>query len=199
MTISSLAARIPDTALARSATDLLVASSTALMVNHCFRSYHFGLALADRGGLAPDLELFFVAAMLHDLGLTERFDGPEPFEQISADIAHSYLLSHGADGARADAVAEAVRLHVFAEAANDPRPEVALVSMGAAVDVFGLRLDRIGSDTVQRIIEEYPRLGFTAAIIAIVADQSARKPDSPLARLDRAGGAQLLRDSPFAE
>jgi hypothetical protein len=199
MTISSLSTRIPDTDLASAATDLLVAASPEVMVQHCFRSYHFGLALADRGGLAPDRELLFIAAMLHDLGLTERFDGPEPFELISADTAHAYLLMHGAEAARADAVAEAIRLHVYAETAKDPRPEVALVSMGAAVDVFGLRLDRIGPDVVQRILDEHPRLGFTAAIIAIIADQSARKPDCPLARLDRAGGAQLLRNSPFAE
>jgi len=73
------------------------------------------------------------------------------------------------------------------------------VSIGAAVDVFGLRLDLIEPAVTRRIIEEYPRLGFTAAITAIVADQSARKPDSPLARLDRAAGAQLLAAAPFSE
>ncbi len=199
MTISSLSARVPDTHLASAATDLLVASSTVVMVNHCFRTYHFGLALADRGSFAPDRELLFIAAMLHDLGLTERFDGPEPFEEISADTAYTFLVSRGADGSRADAVAEAIRLHVFAETAKDPRPEVALVSIGAAVDVFGLRLDRIEPEVTRRIVDVHPRLGFTAAITAIVADQSARKPDSPLARLDRAGGARLLKESPFAD
>ncbi|GAB3864727.1 HD domain-containing protein [Micromonospora andamanensis] len=199
MTITPLSSRVPDTRLAAAATDLLVASSTATLVNHCLRTYQFGLAMADRDGLAPDLELLFIGAALHDLGFTERYDGPAPFEEISADAAHEFLVSQGAHRARADLVAEAIRLHVNAQTAKDPRPEVALLSIGAAVDVFGLRLDLIAPNVTRRIIEEYPRLGFTAAITAIVADQSARKPDSPLAQLDRAVGAQLLAAAPFAE
>jgi hypothetical protein len=199
MTITPLSSRVPDTHLAAAATDLLVASSTATLANHCLRTYQFGLALADRDGLAPDLELLYIGAALHDLGFTERYDGPAPFEEIGADTAHEFLLSKGADATRADTVAEAIRIHVHAHTAKDPRPEVALLSIGAAVDVFGLRLDRIAPGIAARIIEEYPRLGFTAAITAIVADQSGRKPHSPLAQLDRAGGAQLLAASPFPE
>ncbi|MEU8076484.1 HD domain-containing protein [Catellatospora citrea] len=199
MTITPRCSRLPDTRLAVAATDLLVASSTATLINHCLRTYHFGLALADRDGLAPDLELLYIGAALHDLGFTQRYDGPAPFEEIGADAAHELLLAQGADPARADLVAEAIRLHVYAQTAQDPRPEVALLSIGAAVDVFGLRLDLIAPALTRQIIEEHPRLGFTAAITAIVADQSARKPDSPLARLDRSGGARLLAAAPFAE
>jgi hypothetical protein len=199
MTITPLSARVPDTRLATAATDLLLASSTATLANHCLRSYQFGLAIADRDGLAPDLELLYIGAALHDLGFTERFDGPAPFEEIGADAAYEFLISHGADGMRADLVAEAIRLHVHAEAAQDPRPEVALLSIGAAVDVFGLRLDLIEPEVTRRILEEHPRLGFSAAITAIVADESARKPDSAIARLDRAIGAKVLAVASFGE
>ncbi|MET8351846.1 MULTISPECIES: hypothetical protein [unclassified Micromonospora] len=65
--------------------------------------------------------------------------------------------------------------------------------------MFGLRLDLIPPDITRRIIEEHPRLGFAAAITAIVAGQPARKPDSALARLDRAGGAQLLAAALFSD
>ncbi len=199
MTYSALSARVPDTRLAAAATELLLASSTITLANHCQRTYQFGLAIADRDRLAPDPEALYIAAALHDLGFTERYDGPAPFEEIGADVAYEFLLSRGAHTALADLVAEAIRLHVHQQAAKDLRPEVALVSIGAAVDVFGLRLDRIAPDVTRRIIEEYPRLGFTAAITAILADQSARKPDSPLGRLARAGGAELLAASPFAD
>lgn len=199
MTNTALSSRVPDSRLAVAATDLLVASSTATLVNHCFRTYHFGLALADQDGLTPDRELLFIGAALHDLGLTERFDGPAPFEEIGAEAAHALLLAEGADQARADLVAEAIRLHVLVDTAKDSRPEVALVSIGAAVDVFGLRLGRIAPGLTQRIIKEHPRLGFNAAVTALVADQSARKPGSRLAQLDRAGGAQLLAANPFGD
>ena len=190
---------IPDTRLAGAAVELLTASSPATMVNHCFRTYRFGLALAERGGLAPDRELFFLGAALHDLGLTPAYDGPEPFEAIGADAAHEFLLAQGAAADRADLVAEAIRLHLLAGTAKDPRPEVALVSMGAAVDVFGLRIDRIDPDVTRRIVEEHPRLGFKDAVAALIGDQAARKPDSAIADLIRAGAGDLLAASPFTE
>jgi hypothetical protein len=189
---------IPDTALAVAATELLAASSSRALVNHCFRTYRFGLALAERDGLTPDRELFWLGAALHDLGLTPLYDGPEPFEEISAEVAHRFLLERGADAARADLVADAIRLHVQVTAATDPRPEVALVSIGAAVDVFGLRLDRIAPSVVAEILAEHPRLGFTAAILAIAADQAERKPASAMAELVRTAGARIAA-APFAD
>jgi hypothetical protein len=190
---------IPDTRLATAAVELLTASSSATMVNHCFRTYRFGLALADRGGLAPDRELFFLGAALHDLGLTPTYDGPAPFEIQGADAAHAFLLAQGADPDRADLVAEAIRVHLLVTTAKDPRPEVALVSMGAAVDVFGMRIDRIDPDVTRRIVEEHPRLGFKEAVAALIGDQAARKPDSTIAQLLQAGAGDLLAASPFAE
>jgi hypothetical protein len=65
--------------------------------------------------------------------------------------------------------------------------------------VFGLRLDRIAPGTVARIVEEHPRLGFTAAVTALVADQAARKPDSAIAHLVHAGAAELIAASPFRD
>ncbi|MET8351847.1 MULTISPECIES: HD domain-containing protein [unclassified Micromonospora] len=106
MTITPIFSRVPDTRLSAAATDLLIASSPATLVNHCLRTYHFGLAMADRDGLDPDLELLFIGAALHDLGLTERYDGPAPFEEIGADAAAEFLLSQGVDATRADLVAE---------------------------------------------------------------------------------------------
>jgi hypothetical protein len=35
----------------------------------------FGIVLAEGAAIAPDAELFAVAAILHDLGLTERYNG----------------------------------------------------------------------------------------------------------------------------
>lgn len=190
---------IPDTRLAKAAADLLAASSSETLVNHCHRTYRFGLELGERAGLAPDRELFWIGAALHDLGLTPAYDGDAPFEEVGANAAGAFLLGEGADPARADLVAEAIRLHLLPATAKDPRPEVALVTMGAAADVFGLRLDRIAPATVARIVEEYPRLGFTAAVTALVADQAARKPHSAIADLVNAGAADLIAATPFAD
>lgn len=41
-----------------------------MFVNHCLRTYAWGMILGAHDGLRPDAELLFVAALLHDLALT---------------------------------------------------------------------------------------------------------------------------------
>ena len=186
---------IPDSAIARAATDLLTAASPTHLVNHCLRTYHFGLEIADGRGWRPDRELFYLAAALHDLGLTERFDGPDAFELEGAAAAHALLVKHGYD--RADLVAEAIRVHIDLATAKDPRPEVALVHIGAGVDVTGARLDRIDADAVARILDAYPRLGFKKAVAELLSDQARRKPGCAAANLVSLGALELIEAAPF--
>jgi len=40
---------------------------------------------------------------MHDLGLTERFDGDQRYEVDGADAARSFLLRHGLAPSRAEA------------------------------------------------------------------------------------------------
>jgi hypothetical protein len=178
MTAASALAAIPDSELAASATALLTETSPPALVNHCLRTYQFGAALGARDGLDPDLEMLYVASALHDLGLTERFDGPEPFEAQSAQAAYAFLVAAGCPTERAQYVGEAIAFHLAVTTAHDPRPEVALLSIGAAVDVLGLRLEAVPGDLVDAVLAEYPRLGFKELMASLMRDQSERKPDS---------------------
>ncbi|MEM6993452.1 MAG: hypothetical protein AAF721_23260, partial [Myxococcota bacterium] len=60
----------PDSDLCRAAAETCALHSTPGLVGHCGRTYAFGMALSSVLGKRPDRELLYVAAQLHDLGLT---------------------------------------------------------------------------------------------------------------------------------
>src|SRR3954451_23843522 len=139
---------IPDSAIAVQATDLARESSVPYLFNHVMRSYLFGALIARLDGLQYDPELFYLAAVLHDLGLTDRFAGPRRFEVEGAEAARTFLLTQGVSVDRATRVWDAIALHTSFGIASSKEPEVTLVHTGAGVDVVGRRLDELPSSSV---------------------------------------------------
>jgi HD superfamily phosphodiesterase len=117
----------PDSRLAREATDLVQSCSPDFLVNHCFRSHAWAVALAERDGVRFDAELLYVAAVLHDLGLIAQFDTGRCFEADSAAAAVELATEHGWPEARQEVLAEAIRLHVAIEIALEDGPEAYLL------------------------------------------------------------------------
>lgn len=189
---------IPDSPLARDASRLVRDVSPAFLYQHALRTYAFGDALGRRDGLRYDRELLYLGAVMHDLGLTKRFEGGAPFELNGADAALRFLLAHGYPPDKAAIVHEAIALHLVA-AAEQKQPEVALVRLGAGMDVTGSRLEDLPQTTVHEILEAYPRLGFKRAFLAVVTDQAHRTPTSTIAKLVRSGTADRVSQEPFAE
>lgn len=190
---------IPDTKLAAAAEALAVQVSPPALVGHCRRTYAFGAALLQQQSRTFDAELLYIAAMLHDLGLTDEFeDGVTPFERIGADAAQRALLAEGAPPETAALVHEAIALHLEAATADDPRPEVAGVSIGAGVDVLGLRLSDLPARFVGQVLEAYPRLELKAMLTEAIARQVELKPQSRIARhVERYNFIALVAAAPF--
>jgi hypothetical protein len=176
------ASPLPDTPAAAAAEHYLYAISSPVMVWHCKRSYLFGKALAEKAGAKPDLEALYVGCLFHDLGLESIFEGPDDFETIGAREAGRFLSAKGYDQL-AQQVSAAIELHALVETANDSRPEVAFLSMGALVDVTGMRIDQIEPKLVQKIVAEYPRDGTKALIGAMLKHQIDSKPQSRIGRI----------------
>ena len=173
---------IPDTALAKAANDFVLGCSPLPLVNHCRRTYLFGATLLTQAHKGFDAEVLYIASMLHDLGLTQAWeDGVTPFEKRGAQVAAAQLAQWGAAPEMIQLAQEAIALHLKASAAEDPRPEVVGVSIGAGVDVLGLRLDELPKHLVEQALEEYPRLGFKRLLIEVIDRQTDLKPDSRIA------------------
>lgn len=191
--------RLPDTVACKAAESYLEALASPVMVGHCKRTFLFGRALAEKAGAKPDLEALYVGSLFHDLGLELIFDGPGDFETIGAREAKRFLTARGYP-VLADQVAIAIELHTAVETANDPRPEVAYLNMGAFVDVFGSRIDQIEKKLIQQIVEEYPRNGTKLLISTLIKHQIDTKPETRIGiSAARRDVVQLINAAPFAD
>jgi hypothetical protein len=165
---------------------------------HCVRTYVFAHALGSKERLHYDQELLYLGALLHDLGLTERFDGTHPFEIDGANAARTFLLQQGIPTEKAEVVHQAIALHLSVEA-EQQRPEIALVHFGAIMDARGYRLEDIPREVVHQILEAYPRLNFKQAFAEVLIAQARKKPTSAVAKAIRNGALDGLLQAPFPE
>lgn len=185
----------PDTALTRAADALLSAAAPIPLVNHCKRTFIFGASLIT----GYDAEALYVASMLHDLGLTPSYaDDTVPFERRGAEAAADALRALDARPEFVSLVHDAIALHLEVTTAKDPRPEVAGVSLGAAVDVIGLRIDRIPAGVVAEALEHFPRGDLKVLLVEAMHREAGLKPASRMAEyVERFGFADLIRNAPF--
>src|SRR3954467_9591645 len=83
---------IPDSKLAREATELVRDTESPLLFNHSTRVYYFGALAGAKRGLKFDPELLYIGAMFHDMGLTPRYSSKtDRFEVDGANSARAFL------------------------------------------------------------------------------------------------------------
>lgn len=167
---------IPDSELCRKATALVRKVSPDFLHNHCLRTYVFGQQLGKHHQLTLDAELFYLAAVMHDLGLTESFEGAQRYEVDGADAARKFVRKHGLSEEKAEVVWDAIALHTSIGIASRKCPEIALVHLGASLDIFGMGIEALSADLVHQVFEEYPRLGLTDSLTTLLVDHIKRKP-----------------------
>jgi len=170
--------RIPDSPLAQKAVDLAYRVSPAVVWTHVLRTFVFGALVGRAQNLRYDEELFFLASVLHDLGLTTEFRGTERFEVIGADAAAAFLKDQGVNDERRAIIWDAIALHTSVGIASRKRPEIALVHIGAGIDVLGLELNKLPPTLVAQTIEALPRHDFNKAFFSVLVDTIAHAPQS---------------------
>jgi hypothetical protein len=170
---------IPDSQLAREATELIRDTTNELIFNHSRRVYLFGSLQAQAMGVHPDSELLYVAALFHDTGLVPPYRGTsQRFEMDSADAARDFLASHGVTGEPADIVWTAIALHTTPEVPYKLDPVIAATTAGVETDVLGLRLDVINSATLAAVTEAHPRPDFKNRILQAFTEGFRDRPDT---------------------
>ncbi|SPM41982.1 metal-dependent phosphohydrolase [Mycobacterium numidiamassiliense] len=171
--------------------------SGAPLIHHVWRTWYFGSQLIGQHVADADLEVAFVAAILHDLGLIGRFDSEAPFEQAGAAAAAATLGGLGWSEDRIHLLSAAIAGHLDLASA-EARPEIALVHLGAAADVVGLRVDQLPGELVEEVLNIHPRSGFVHTVLPALQHQAARKPQSTIAELFRTlGFEKLMRGCPL--
>ncbi|MFF4418322.1 HD domain-containing protein [Streptosporangium sp. NPDC001559] len=180
MTGESIAGvRIPDSALAREATELVREAASPLLFDHSRRVFLFGALRGREQRLDFDPELLYVGAMFHDLGLTERFRRTDQrFEIDGADEARRFLNAHGVTGEPADRVWTGIALHTTPEIPLHMAPEVALITRGVELDVLGIGYHAVSDEQREAVVSAHPRPDFKNRILAAFTEGIKDRPET---------------------
>jgi hypothetical protein len=168
---------IPDSLLAKEATEILREHSSELLFNHSMRVYLFATEQGREQKLRFDHELLYVAAAFHDLGLLKKFSSPnERFEVDGANAARQFLEAHNVPGEQIETAWQAIALHTTPGVTQYMRPEVALLYSGVGLDVLGRGLDQFPSELRDEIVAKYPRKHFKEQFLQAYFNGFAHKP-----------------------
>ena len=170
---------IPDTPLVRHVTAFIREAENDLLFDHSRRVFLFGALQGRRRGLQPDLELLYVGAMFHDIGLTEPYrTSALRFEVDGANAARDFLLQRGVDEGDARKVWLSIALHTTPNVQEFLEPEIALVTAGVETDVLGIGRDDLSPEALAAVTAAHPRPDFKRRILQAFTDGNKHRPRS---------------------
>jgi HD superfamily phosphodiesterase len=176
---SAAGVAVPDTKLARKATDLVRQNTSDLVYHHSRRVYWWGSLQGRNRDLSYDPELLYIGAMFHDLGLNEEYlnDGRR-FEVDSADEARRFLRGHGVPEESIRRVWTAIALHTTPGIPQFMEPEVALVTAGVEYDVLGIGYHDLSEADRAAVTALHPRPDFKKQILQAFTDGISQRPET---------------------
>jgi hypothetical protein len=170
---------IPDSTLAREATEFVGDVSTQLLFDHSRRVFLWASLQGENLGLDYDPELLYMGAMFHDLGLVDGHRSQhERFEIDGANAARAFLERHDVPEERVMTVWESIALHTTPEVPRYKQPEVRLVTMGVEYDVLGFRFNELSREQRDEVLAAHPRTGFKTGIIEAFSAGMRDKPET---------------------
>ncbi|MET8771955.1 HD domain-containing protein [Streptomyces sp. NPDC004658] len=170
---------VPDTKLAREATQLVRDETSDLIYHHSRRVYLFGALQGRRRDLGFDPELLYIGAMFHDLGLGARHHGSgRRFEVDGADAARQFLRDHDVPEDSIRRVWTAIALHTTPGIPEFMEPEVALVTAGVEYDVLGIGYHDIAPADRAAVVALHPRPDFKRQILDAFTEGIRPKPET---------------------
>jgi hypothetical protein len=157
---------IPDSSIAKQATELLLEHGTEFIYNHSLRVFLFSSLNGKRNSLKYDAELLYISSVFHDLGLTKKYSSADlRFEVDGANAARDFLKSHGLPKESLQLVWDTIALHTTIGIAEHKENEVALMYSGVGLDVMGEGYENLAEADRLAIVEAFPRNDFKKQII----------------------------------
>ncbi|KAF2098575.1 hypothetical protein NA57DRAFT_75814 [Rhizodiscina lignyota] len=151
------------------------------ILNHSIRTFLHAYDIAEDEGSAFEderLHLLFAACLLHDLGASPNYDGPQRFEVEGADVATDFLTSNGVSKEDAHEVWVAIACHSSAGIAEKISELSRLVRTAVLID-FGKKMDlsEEAEDEKEEIEEKWPRDNIEKILGDEVVKQAVKNPD----------------------
>ena len=180
MTTSIAGICLPDSLLAREATELVRDTETDLLFHHSKRVFLFGAMAGERRQLTFDAEMLYIGAMFHDMGLMPAYStATERFEVDGANAARQFLTRHQIGEPQIEQVWDAIALHTTPGIPKHKKPVVALVTAGVEMDVLGIAYDEFTPDQRAQVVAAHPRgVGFKEAIIEAFSKGTMHRPET---------------------
>jgi hypothetical protein len=160
----------PDTRMVKDAEELARDTHTQDLLSHAYRSYYFGAMIAAYRKLKYDSEVYFTAAILHDIGLTESRIAPLKqccFAVSGGRQARDFLLNKDHPAVKAQIVGDAISAHLNLHLPVRKYGAVAsLVAKGAVCDLFGFEKRRLPEKFKSDLLGTYPAGDLQAALLS---------------------------------
>lgn len=183
MVPKTVLSRIPTQQWCLDALELAEKSLPEAIFNHSVRVYLIARWLAeneaDNDLAAPDsLPLVFAAAIFHDMGACEIYNGKQRFEVEGADAAEAHLAAHGIKKSDSHKVWVAIALHTSPGIAERIDPFTRLIRTAVKIDFSLQYQDRYhAKELVANIEAELPRLDIERVLSDAVVQQAEKIPE----------------------
>jgi HD domain len=147
--------RLVDSKIANAATQLSREVSPPYLFNHAIRTFIFGSLIGKKLKQKFDEEILYLGCILHDLGLTDRFEGELPFEIQGAEAAKAFLEQQTYPKDKTGVVWDGIAMHASV-IGHYKQPEIRLVGEGAGADVIGPDYSQITNAEVDEVLRAFP-------------------------------------------
>jgi hypothetical protein len=120
--------------------------------------------------------VLYIGTVLHDVGLSSRFPGPERFEMRGANAVRTMLRDAGMADARAESVWDVIALHASTAIAAHKSVETRIANRGISIDVRGAGADSLPAAAVRAVLDTWPRHDFPSAFSQTLIDEVCANP-----------------------
>lgn len=193
---------IPDTPMVKIAVEELAIKASVTLINHSWRTYFWAVALAHMQQKEYDPESLLVAALFHDIGLTEahlKSKGCKCFCYESADQFRIKAQQINFDQQKMHLIQEAICLHMNGYRDDSYANEIVLLQQGASCDVIGAKLYTLSSQYKEHVLAQYPRADFNRHFTQLINMESQLNPHSRTALLKHLGLSSMIKLNIFEE
>ena len=178
---------LPDSRLCREADAEARDLQSASLVNHGYRTWVFGTSLARIDGVNLDPELFFGAALLHDVGL-DHIETDRCFTHRSAVSTRTVAERAGRSEKDALVMMDGIAHHITPGIRLEDSTCGFYLQAGAMVDLAGIRAWELPSELRARTHQTYARNEVHKVVSACWRAEAKAVPAGRASFLDTWGG-----------
>lgn len=163
---------IPDSAMARAATELMGATQSGLMFDAARRTFVFASLIGQGRELRYEPDLLYIGALFLRIGVTTLYrHSQQRFEVDSADAAAQFLRGYGRSRDDIALVWDAIALHTTPGIPSHKPALTALLAAAVDTDLLGTHCQALCPGVLACVLNAFPReAGFKIKFLHALAE-----------------------------